>query len=503
MDYKYKMNKLVFIALILLSAQAETIRESLTSMDPELLQITTNEDAEKWSEDLEWQCYDIGEDRKCVFYDPSGDWMMLTRSGGATWWKVGEDEWILECENSTGEVYKETWPSYWEEDGDKDKAYMWDNTHRRWFVRMFACSGAVFWQEPGTCDCVPEWLWDMSGIDKQECYDSWEEGEECRENCPVYWIGDGMCDAQCLFDGCHQDAGDCDGWCAVSCNPHFLADGTCDFGCWNEECEWDMGDCDEETEGFQYCSNGCPGYFRGDGYCDIDCNVEACGYDDGDCEGQGDDEQTGTEGDWGQDEPTGPGDEWGNDDGLKYDEDGPDECAPGCPTEWMGDGFCDAHCEIEECQYDGGDCEMEESNDVNDDSSDCSPGCPITWIGDGICDGLCQTDECEQDGGDCDDEEPVTECEPGCPDWYIGDGWCDSHCLTDACQQDGGDCEDSEDCAPGCPDFWIGDDYCDPACLTDACQQDGGDCDASFLQTFARTGRKALKQKALSMRRKI
>ena len=44
---------------------------------------------------------------------------MFKRSGGATWWRVGEDDWILECEKGDGEVYKETWPSYWEEDGDQ------------------------------------------------------------------------------------------------------------------------------------------------------------------------------------------------------------------------------------------------------------------------------------------------------------------------------------------------------------------------------------------------
>ncbi len=32
------------------------------------------------------------------------------------------------------------------------------------------------------------------------------------------------------------------------------------------------------------------------------------------------------------------------------------ECAPGCPSDWAGDGVCDAECNVSGCDFDGGDC---------------------------------------------------------------------------------------------------------------------------------------------------
>ncbi len=34
-----------------------------------------------------------------------------------------------------------------------------------------------------------------------------------------------------------------------------------------------------------------------------------------------------------------------------------DECAPGCPTEWINDGWCDDECYNAACNWDGGDCD--------------------------------------------------------------------------------------------------------------------------------------------------
>jgi len=39
-----------------------------------------------------------------------------------------------------------------------------------------------------------------------------------------------------------------------------------------------------------------------------------------------------------------------------YDCEGGDECAPGCPSDWVGDGYCDDACNVEACEYDSGDC---------------------------------------------------------------------------------------------------------------------------------------------------
>ena len=69
--------------------------------------------------------------------------------------------------------------------------------------------------------------------------------------------------------------------------------------------------------------------------------------------------------------------------------------SPGCPsTALMGNGVCDANCNVTACYNDGGDC-------LTFTAVDCSPGCPISWIGDGICDTACQTPECSDDAGDC------------------------------------------------------------------------------------------------------
>jgi len=32
------------------------------------------------------------------------------------------------------------------------------------------------------------------------------------------------------------------------------------------------------------------------------------------------------------------------------------DCAPGCPSSWIGDGYCDSSCDVESCEFDGGDC---------------------------------------------------------------------------------------------------------------------------------------------------
>jgi hypothetical protein len=68
-----------------------------------------------------------------------------------------------------------------------------------------------------------------------------------------------------------------------------------------------------------------------------------------------------------------------------------DQCAPGCPNEFIGDGVCDEDCYNAACSDDGGDCD------------ECAPGCPTSWINDGVCDEACLVPECGDgnDGGDC------------------------------------------------------------------------------------------------------
>ena len=63
------------------------------------------------------------------------------------------------------------------------------------------------------------------------------------------------------------------------------------------------------------------------------------------------------------------------------------------------------------------------------DSTDCAPGCPAESIGDGWCHSACFVDECQLDLGDCADA-PNGWCAPGCGPDMIGDNNCDPRCLT-------------------------------------------------------------------------
>lgn len=92
------------------------------------------------------------------------------------------------------------------------------------------------------------------------------------------------------------------------------------------------------------------------------------------------------------------------------------DCAPGCPDSWQGDGYCDASCNVTECNFDAGDCENVTAsttsswygfnNRYTSASGYCSVGCPNSWIGDKVCDRSCKVEECGWDAGDC-SEYPV------------------------------------------------------------------------------------------------
>ncbi len=75
---------------------------------------------------------------------------------------------------------------------------------------------------------------------------------------------------------------------------------------------------------------------------------------------------------------------------------------------------------------------------------ECAPGCPTYWIGDNWCDFDCYNDQCVdsngvKDGGDCKDEYSGL-CAPGCYDGWPGDNYCDKNCMNAACNFDNGDC---------------------------------------------------------------
>ena len=92
-----------------------------------------------------------------------------------------------------------------------------------------------------------------------------------------------------------------------------------------------------------------------------------------------------------------------------------DECNPGCPNIWIGDGICDLACQNEACSDDGTDCDGGGGGGQYDIEDQCAPGCPNIWIGDGICDLACQNEACSYDGSDCDEGGGGDEWSP----WWV------------------------------------------------------------------------------------
>lgn len=187
-------------------------------------------------------------------------------------------------------------------------------------------------------------------------------------------------------------------------------------------------------------------------------------------------------------------------------EDGGDckgQCNPGCAAPMVGDGLCQAACNVTQCGYDDDDCIPTED--------ECAAGCPRSWQGDGICDAACRNADCGDDHGDCEGQ-----CAPGCEESMRSNGICDEECMNKDCQFDSldgvnGGCgllcgdegcleaidigngvcepacrrpgcsgEDAQDCAglcaPGCESWMKGDLQCDADCNVPDCDNDGGDC---------------------------
>jgi hypothetical protein len=168
-------------------------------------------------------------------------------------------------------------------------------------------------------------------------------------------------------------------------------------------------------------------------------------------------------------------------------------CAIGCNAAMTGNGRCDTACNVEECNYDEGDCVNTTKPTPTPTTpptptptiAQCADYCFITWIGDGQCDFACYNAECNWDGGDCGTPTaaPTNAMSGYCSDrcmWeWVGDGQCDYewHCYTATCNWDSGDCRSYyNECSLGCPWSQISNGTCEPTCNNAACNYDGGDC---------------------------
>eukprot|EP00020_Sapocribrum_chincoteaguense_P004853 CAMPEP_0170737504 /NCGR_PEP_ID=MMETSP0437-20130122/4160_1 /TAXON_ID=0 /ORGANISM="Sexangularia sp." /LENGTH=884 /DNA_ID=CAMNT_0011075891 /DNA_START=61 /DNA_END=2715 /DNA_ORIENTATION=+ len=79
-------------------------------------------------------------------------------------------------------------------------------------------------------------------------------------------------------------------------------------------------------------------------------------------------------------------------------------CNDGCPSSWIGDGYCDVPCNVAACGYDGPDCVNVTTPAWNAGGTSgeyCARGCPDTWLGDRYCDKSCDVRECGFDAADC------------------------------------------------------------------------------------------------------
>lgn len=107
------------------------------------------------------------------------------------------------------------------------------------------------------------------------------------------------------------------------------------------------------------------------------------------------------------------------------------DCRPGCPSNWLKDGYCDKACNHPECEFDAGDCAANGQNSgpyaaaVNAWAAAmqrtsaqqaipyrpfCHSTCADTWLGDGSCDSPCNYRECAFDAGDCGDRNLAQLC---------------------------------------------------------------------------------------------
>ena len=150
-----------------------------------------------------------------------------------------------------------------------------------------------------------------------------------------------------------------------------------------------------------------------------------------------------------------------------------------CSDSKIGDNYCHEDCNIEECDFDGGDC----------DGLECT--CDPSILGDGNCDWLCVNYACGWDAGDC------------CENWMLYNSVCDAACYTEEFKLDNGDCRQElgpckcswrsvgdDDCKYECSDhpeclddlgdccfeFEVGDGHCEEYCYDPNHDWDGGDC---------------------------
>ena len=148
----------------------------------------------------------------------------------------------------------------------------------------------------------------------------------------------------CFFPCSHYGA---------QCVPSYYQNGVCEDQCNREECNFDGGDCN------QLCQ--CDSNLWFNDICDVSCNTTLCSYDFEQC----------------VNDETNPNDtcsdvnnttiSWDTDGNYTHNSSAMDDTSTytnediwssvPCYTSWIGDGWCDKSCNVDECDNDGGRCD--------------------------------------------------------------------------------------------------------------------------------------------------
>ena len=162
---------------------------------------------------------------------------------------------------------------------------------------------------------------------------------------------------------------------------------------------------------------------------------------------------------------------------------------------FQGDGYCDDENNVPSCDYDGGDCCINPVETTYCTVCECIGGgnggggiatiSPLIceypqWASDGFCDDETNTEECDFDGGDCCLEEPITTACQECECHEIGT------CMHRVWHFSSSEIiylllSDLECVYP----LWVADGFCDDVTNTEECGFDGGDCCLEEINTVS------------------
>lgn len=98
----------------------------------------------------------------------------------------------------------------------------------------------------------------------------------CNPACKSKYLGNKVCNLECMSKACGFDSGDCLVNCKWTGCQKSSSDGICDEDCNSNVCGFDFGDCG-------YCSEDCSEIMYNNNVCDFECDNAECLYDNFKC----------------------------------------------------------------------------------------------------------------------------------------------------------------------------------------------------------------------------